>query len=97
MSNASTRSSVALPVTTNTGQASWKSLRLRPAAARPRSSAGSVTSARYFGVVKAWTIMPSATSPATSVIRGPTAARSTFGAPYFVFVGVNIGVISVCV
>ena len=40
--------------------------------------------------------MPSATSPATSAILGPTAASSTGGAPWGLFVGVNIGVISVC-
>ena len=42
------------PVTTNTGHASWKLFRLRPPAAKPRSSAGSVTSSTYFRVVKAW-------------------------------------------
>ncbi len=48
-------------------------------------------------MVKACAIMPSAVSPATSVMSGPTAARKTFGAPYFVSSGVNIGVISVWV
>ena len=40
-------------------------------------------------------ITPSATSPATSVIKGPTAARKTRGCSAFIPVGVNIGVISV--
>ena len=56
--------------------------------------AGSVTSLKYFSVVKAWMMTPSATSPATSVMRGPTAARNTLGAPYCVSNGVNIGVIN---
>ena len=36
-------------------------------------------------------------SPATSVIFGPTAASITLGAPYSTLVGVNMGVISVWV
>jgi hypothetical protein len=72
-------------------------LRDLPARSNPFSKAGTVVSRRYFCVVKAWTITPSATSPATSVINGPTAARNTRGGPYSVFVGVKNGVISVCV
>ena len=41
-------------------------------------------------------ITPSATSPATSVISSPTAARNTFGAPYGLGGGAKNGVISVC-
>ncbi len=43
--------------------------------------AGRVVSRRYFSVVKPWTNMPSQTSPATSVIFSPTAARKTRGGP----------------
>ena len=42
-------------------------------------------------------MMPSATSAATSVMSGPTAARKTRGGPYSVAVGVNMGVINVWV
>ena len=48
-------------------------------------------------MVKPCAMSPSATSPATSVMRGPTAARNTRGAPCAVLVGVNMGVISVWV
>ena len=41
--------------------------------------------------------MPSATSPATSVIRSPTAASHTFGGPYGLGPGLKNGVMSVCV
>ena len=72
-----------------------KSARRRPAFASPRSIAGSVTCSMKGSVLNGWMIMPSATSPATSVMCGPTAARMTFGAPYCLFSGVNAGVISV--
>ena len=40
---------------------------------------------------------PSATSPATSFMRGPTAARKTRGGPYECGGGAKTGVIKVCV
>src|SRR5271154_2103583 len=42
-------------------------------------------------------ITPSATSPATSFMRGPTAAKNTRGGPYEWGGGANTGVIRVCV
>ena len=65
--------------------------------ASPRSIAGIVTSRTYRSVVKPWMRMPSATSPATSVIFSPTAASNTFGGPYGFGPGLKNGVISVCV
>ena len=41
--------------------------------------------------------MPSATSAAISVMRGPSAPTSTGGLPYGFGPGSNVGVISVCV
>jgi len=49
--------------------------RVRPEASRPRCSAGSVTSWRKSGDVRAWSMSPSATSPPTAAISGPAAAR----------------------
>ena len=65
--------------------------------ARPRSSAGIVTSRRYDGVVNAWKKNPSHTSPATSVMSLPTPARNTGGGPHSWAGGEKNGVISVCV
>ena len=39
---------------------------------------------------------PSATSPAISVMRGPTPARKMLGKPYGLGPGLKNGVISVC-
>ena len=86
-----------MPVTTNSGPEISKSARERPALARPRSIAGIVTSLTYRSVVKPWMITPSATSPPTSVISSPTAARNTFGCPYGFGPGLKNGVINVCV
>ena len=85
-----------MPVTTNSGPETSNDARDRPAFASPRSSAGIVTSLTYRSVVKPWMMMPSATSPATSVICSPTAARNTFGVPYGFGPGAKNGVISVC-
>ena len=79
----------------NVGNDSSMSDRERPLLARPRSSAGIVVSRRYFSVVKPWTNIPSHTSPATSVIFSPTAARKTRGVPKPVGPGLKNGVISV--
>ena len=51
-------------------------------------------------MVKGWQMNPSATSPATSVIAGPTPARKMRGTPTAstsLPVGEKNGVISVCV
>ncbi len=90
-----TKASSSMPVTTMPGNEIWRSDRERPLAASPRPSAGSVTSRRYRSVVNEWASRPSPTSPATSVMRGPTAARKTGGFPYGLGPGSNIGVISV--
>ncbi len=74
---------------------SSKSPRCLPARAHPRSSAGIVTSRTYRSVVKPCSRIPSATSPATSVMRSPTAARNTFGVPYGLGPGLKNGVMSV--
>ena len=50
-----------------------------------------------FGLDNPWVMTPSATSPATSVISGPTAARNTRGAPNSCRWGTNSGVIRVWV
>ena len=88
-----------MPVTTNMGPVISKPSIVLPALARPRSSAGSVTSRRYFSVVKPWQMKPSQTSPATSVISSPTPARKIFGtpkSPRSVAGGAKKGVIKVC-
>ena len=54
-----------------------------------------MTSRTYRSVVKPCSRIPSATSPATSVIRSPTAARKTFGVPYGLGPGLKNGVMSV--
>ena len=72
-----------------------KSSRVRSVARKPFSTAGIVTSRRKRAVVKPCTSRPSATSAATAVIFGPTAASITRGGPYGLGSGVNIGVISV--
>ncbi len=54
-----------------------------------------VTSRTYRSVVKPCSRIPSATSPATSVMRSPTAARNTFGVPYGLGPGLKNGVMSV--
>ena len=58
-----------------------------------------VTSRRNLSVVKPWQMKPSHTSPATSVISGPTPARNIFGGPNprVRAVGENNGVIRVWV
>ena len=96
------RSASVFPVATNPGYDTWKPLRSpdgRPSApaafACPRPSAGNVTSRRYRSVVKPWTSRPSATSPATSAMSGPTAARNTFGGPNGFGPGLKKGVIKV--
>ena len=48
-------------------------------------------------MVKPWQSIPSATSPATSVILGPTAATKTLGCPYGLGPGLKNGVIRVWV
>ena len=50
-----------------------------------------------FSVENGWTMKPSATSPATSVMRGPTPPRKMRGNPYGYGPGLKNGVISVCV
>jgi hypothetical protein len=72
-----------------------RSARVRPPALAPSSSAGRVTSRRYSGVVKPWASSPSATSPATLVISGPTAASITCGGPWGDGCGVKNGVMRV--
>jgi hypothetical protein len=87
-------------VTTNEGPTISKPSIVLPALARPRASAGMVTSRRYFSVVKPWQRKPSHTSPATSVISSPTPARKILGTPNparSARSGVKNGVISVCV
>ena len=56
------------------------SARVRPTAARPRSSAGSVVSRMNFAVENGWIMKPSATSPATSVMLRADAAEEDRGA-----------------
>ena len=56
-----------------------------------------VTSRRYDGVVKPWKKNPSHTSPATSVMSGPTPARYTGGGPHSWAGGEKNGVMSVWV
>ena len=65
-------------------------------AATPRSSAGRTTSSRKRGLCSGCTSSPSATSPATSIIRSRTAARYTGGAPCGWGRGRKAGGISVC-
>ena len=67
----------------------------RPARAAPRASAGRTTSARYRGLWSGWTSSPSATSPATSIMRSRTAASQTGGAPWGCGRGRNAGGMSV--
>ena len=89
-----------MPVTTKLGPTISKPSIVLPALARPRSSAGIVTSRRYRSVVKPWHRKPSHTSPATSVISSPTPARKIFGTPKpsrSARSGVKNGVISVWV
>ncbi len=86
-----------LPVTTKLGPQISKPSSVLPAFSRPSSSAGRVTSRRYFSVVKPWQKNPSHTSPATSVISGPTPARNTRGMPYSWGPGSKNGVIRVWV
>ena len=50
-----------------------------PGRARPRSRAGRVTSCSDRSVQNGWTMKPSATSPAASVIAGPDAAQPDAG------------------
>ena len=50
-----------------------------------------------FSVENGWIMKPSATSPATSVIRGPTPPRKMRGTPNGLGPGSKNGVISVCV
>ena len=50
-----------------------------------------------FSVENGWIMKPSATSPATSVIRGPTPAKKMRGKPYGLGPGLKNGVINVCV
>ncbi len=47
----------------------------------------------YLGAMRLCNDSPSATSPATSVIRTPTAAKKIGGLPYGVGPGSNLGVI----
>ena len=61
----------------------------------PAATAGSVRSRRYVSVVKLWHIRPSATRPATSVIRAPTAASQIGGLPSWFGPGLKKSVISV--
>ena len=84
------------PVTTKPGPTNSKSARVRPDFSRPRSTAGMVTSRRYLSVLKAWQISPSQTSPATSHMSGPTAARNTLGGPHSLGPGSKKGVMRVC-
>ncbi len=79
------------------GHVTSSSSRERPDFARPRSSAGTITSRRYRAEQMPWVMTPSATSPATSFIRGPTAARNTRGGPNSCDGGANTGVIRVWV
>ena len=65
--------------------------------AAPSASAGKVMSRRYSAVVKPWAKSPSATSPATLVISGPTPANITWGGPCGDAGGVKKGVMIVCV
>ncbi len=51
----------------------------RPARSAPRSTAGTVSSRSDCSVPNGWTMNPSATSPASSVMRGPTPPRKIFG------------------
>ena len=90
-------SSSVVPVTTKLGPQISKPSSVLPALRRPRSSAGSVTSRRYVSVVKPWQKKPSHTSPATSVMSGPTPARKIRGWPYGCGPGLKNGVISVWV
>ncbi|CAB4814086.1 unannotated protein [freshwater metagenome] len=93
-------SALSVPVTTKLGPTISKPSMVLPALARPRASAGMVTSRRYFSVVKPWQMKPSHTSPATSVINSPTPARKIFGTPYALMseaAGAKKGVINVCV
>ncbi len=68
-----------------------------PAARRPRSRAGRVTSVSDRSVQNGWTMKPSATSPATSVISGPTPPSHIGGGRWGCGPGSKNGVMSVWV
>ena len=85
------------PVTTKPGPMTSKSSSVRPDFARPASILGRVTSRRYVSVEKAWQMMPSQTSPATSDMSGPTAEMNTLGGPHSLGPGLKNGVIRVWV
>ena len=70
---------------------------VRPARVAPRVNAGSVVSRMNFAVENGWIMKPSATSPATSVMCGPTPPSTIRGTPNGFGPGLKNGVISVCV